>query len=274
MKLSIIGYGYWGKIIYKNLQNLYPYYEISIFDPNIDLYKNTNINDSDKAFVCTPAKTHFDIVKSLLVQKIDVFCEKPLSTNLSDINFMYDLAKLNQTKLFVDWTFTFNETIHTIKNLYHNNFFGEIRSIQMNRLNMGPQRSDVNARWDLSSHDVSIIQYLFNQNIQDKQWIDKKRNKHGDQFDTSIGLLQYSTFDAILYSSWQYLNKDRKCIFEFDNGILVWDDIDNSLKFNNKNLAIDTNGPPLQNSIKSFIDNTYDDQVQLTKDITAILENN
>lgn len=273
MNIGLIGYGYWGKIIYKNLLDLkIDLKNIIIYDQHINEFKDANIETCDHIFVCTPATTHYDIVKKLLNNNKNVFCEKPLTLSTNQAKELYKISNNNNCKLFVDWTFTHNYAINQIKQNYKDGLFGNIRSIQMNRLNFGPIRHDVNARWDLSSHDVSIIQYIFNTKIHNKQWFNIKKNTRSQQYDTSIGILDYLQFNAILYSSWEYIQKDRRCVFEFDNGVLVWDDITNTISFNNKNLQLDNSTTPLHNSIDSFLSKTTKNEEHLTLDITSILE--
>jgi predicted dehydrogenase len=58
----------------------------------------------------------------------------------------------------VGHTFLFNNTVRTIKKLIDDGELGEIRYIYSQRVNLGRIRSDVDALWNLASHDISIIQ--------------------------------------------------------------------------------------------------------------------
>ena len=106
----------------------------------------------------------------------------------------------------------------------------------MNRLNSGPERKDVSAKWDLASHDVSILQYICEEIPNKINWNLYKRNNNSFVSDTCVGILNYENFDAILHSSQEHGRKDRKCIFEFDAGFLVWDDTNATITFNGKEL--------------------------------------
>ena len=156
--------------------------------------------------------------------------------------------------------------------MYENKELGSIRSVTMNRMNSGPVRHDVSAKWDLSSHDVSIIQYLFEDYPTDVHWIERKRNSKSFQHDTCIGILQYESFDVLINSSWEYSAKDRRCVFEFDAGILIWDDSTNTIKLNGKDIKFTTFNSPLENSISCFLEGGID-QEKLTTQVTEILEN-
>jgi UDP-N-acetylglucosamine 3-dehydrogenase len=287
MKVALIGFGYWGKIIYKNLKSTKGITEIKICDP---LLSNQNIEevdvkidskyydyDVDYVFIVTPAQSHKEIVEYFLNTDTHVFCEKPLCLNSKDVNYLYNLAKNKNKKLFVDWIFTFNNHINLIKQYYKQGEFGKIKNIEMNRLNFGPVRNDVNACWDLASHDVSIIQYIFEDEFPEKiKWINYKRDNLGNQDDTCVGVLKYNSFDCIINTSWRFGDKFRKCIFEFEKGFLIWDDKKGELLFNGKELKSNQITSPLQNSLIEFFNycNTgymvsYD-QKKLTENITTI----
>ena len=168
MKIGLIGLGYWGNIILNNLNSM-GFTDIVVSDKLIDKKSSQNYEfvddykklDCERIFICTPTSSHFTLCKYFLEKKINIFCEKPLTTSILEAEKLYDLAFKQDIILFVDWIFTFNSQIQTMKKDYESGKLGKIKSIHMNRLNLGPERFDVNARWDLASHDVSIIQYLF-----------------------------------------------------------------------------------------------------------------
>lgn len=272
MKLGLVGYGYWGKILHNSIQKSWRK-EIVIFDSAKNMGTIEEIYKCSHVFIATPASTHRELVDDLLSRKINVFCEKPLVLNKTLVNSLYSLAYKNKKNLFVDWTFTFNEAINLIKEKIENGEWGKIRSITMNRLNSGPERRDVSAKWDLSSHDVSIIQYLFNEFPQKITWIEKKRDPRSFQNDTAIGILEYSTFDALIHSSWSYSEKDRKCVFEFDNGIVRWDDTTNEITIDGHKIEFTPKKSPLENAIQCFLNGGTDQKI-LTTNITEIVETN
>jgi len=294
MKIGIIGLGYWGKIVLKNLESL-GHKDIILCDISFKNNKFQNydaINDYKKlnfdcVFITTPTNTHFEICKYFLNKKAKVFCEKPLTISSSTAEELYKLALNNKTILFTDWIFTFNNQIDTIKRDYDSGKLGKIKSIFMNRLNLGPERYDVNARWDLASHDVSIIQYLFGEKPITVKWIDYKKDVNSKQDDSCLGFIHYNDFIANINASWQYRKKVRECIFEFENYFIVWDDFKRFLQYEDSssiNFPIYSGNisypcgeylSPLQNSIKNFFSFNEEDmkkQKELTINTIKILE--
>ncbi len=82
MNICLIGYGYWGKILHKYLLNYKDLNLLGIndhhYDNSVDLKELINSKKIDAAFVCLPIEKHYEVVKELLVNGINVFCEKPL----------------------------------------------------------------------------------------------------------------------------------------------------------------------------------------------------
>ncbi len=295
MKIGIIGVGYWGKIILRNLEILGKT-NITLCDTSIpEMKKYQNYEgikdykqlDCDYVFVTTPTRTHFQITKHFLEKKVNVFCEKPLTSSSKEAEILYEIALKNKITLFTDWIFTYNSHIETIKRDYDDGKLGKIRSVSMNRLNLGPERFDVNARWDLASHDISIIQYLFSEEPVKISWSDYKRNKQAKQADSSLGLIEYNDFVASINASWNYRKKVRECIFEFDNYFVVWDDYKRFLQYEDSanlsfpiysgNLSYPCSEyrEPLKNSLKAFFSFTHEDlirQKKLTLDTLKVLE--
>ena len=56
----------------------------------------------DWIYIATPTENHFEQVKKFLSLKLNVLCEKPLSFKKKELNYLYDLAKKNKKKLFIN----------------------------------------------------------------------------------------------------------------------------------------------------------------------------
>lgn len=268
MKVGLIGIGYWGKIILKTLKFL-GVKDITICDPtliNQAHYEShpvesdyTKLPKLDMVFIIVPATLHYKICSYFLFQGADVFCEKPLTVDTQEAKKLYHIARENECNLMTDWLFTYNPQINQLKQDYTAGNLGEIRSVHMNRLNSGPARTDVNARWDLASHDVSILQYLFDQQVMRTEWIDYRRNPTSYQEDSALGHIEYTNFVAIINASWEYRDKVRDCVFEFDKTFVTWDDNKKSLHYSHEGQQPPTDTQsPLNISIKQFLNKEYD----------------
>ena len=223
MKLGIIGLGYWGKILYKTLAKIDA--EIVTCDPinkEADFSRYEDLDKCDKVFIATPVSSHSEVCRYFISKGIDIFCEKPLVMSSMEAIDLYNLARINSCNLFVDWVFTYNNQVNLIKQLIHSDIatYGSLKSVSMNRQNFGPVRDDVTAKYDLASHDISIVIHLLNKTPDRVNWIGYKRNKYSNTNDSCHGLMQFKDVTVQVNASWHYGKKDRLCIFEFERDFL------------------------------------------------------
>ena len=281
MKIGLVGCGYWGKIILKNLIQL-GYKDITVCEKRkIDwddvgqkfkVVQSYKFLKCDAVFVVTPPETHYEVCKYFLKKGVNVFCEKPLTLDHVSSAELYKEAKRSGASLFVDWVFIYNPCVRVLRDIIQDR--GKPKNIIANRLNYGPVRKDVNARWDLASHDVSIATFLLSDTPKSVSWLDFKRNNTSDQNDSVVGVLSYEDTNLQINASWEYGKKDRLYSLEFENGFVYWDDNDKTVTDNFTQIEV-PNYSPLHKSIKTFINNDFDQkqQMNLTLDTTRILEN-
>ena len=82
MKICLIGYGYWGKIIHKNLMSL-GHDDVKIIDIVLDNFNE--LNDSyDYYFIITPFTSHYEVLTKIGQYKNKkIWCEKPLTLTIN-----------------------------------------------------------------------------------------------------------------------------------------------------------------------------------------------
>ena len=86
MKIGLIGYGYWGKILHSKLEN---FGSVEFIATSKDKYID-KLNNVDWVVVATPSQTHYDIVKKCLNNGSNVFCEKSLTLDYETSKELYD----------------------------------------------------------------------------------------------------------------------------------------------------------------------------------------
>src|SRR6185295_11037525 len=69
------------------------------------------------------------------------------------------LAAARGLTLMVGHVFVYNPGVQRVKEYLDTDQLGCVYYISMVRTNLGPIRVDVNAAWDLASHDLSIVHY-------------------------------------------------------------------------------------------------------------------
>ncbi|AAZ21382.1 Gfo/Idh/MocA family protein [Candidatus Pelagibacter communis] len=100
INLGIIGFGSWGKRVFnviKKNQNI----KILFIETKKNDFSNM-YHKVDWVYIVTPPNNHFEQVKKFLLLKLNVLCEKPLSFKKQELVYLYDLAKKNKKKLFIN----------------------------------------------------------------------------------------------------------------------------------------------------------------------------
>lgn len=130
----------------------------------VDHYEKIIDDDSlDAVVISTPTESHYEIAKAFLESGKHVLCEKPLAASSSEAWALAALAGQRNLQLMVGHVFLFNPGILYLRQTLERKTAGAIYYLNAVRTNLGPFRSDVNAAWDLASHDVYIMNYLLSQ---------------------------------------------------------------------------------------------------------------
>jgi len=175
IKVGIIGLGYWGPNLVRNLSMLreveivagcdkkkkrleqmmvrFPF----IKDFTTEYKSLLERKDVDAVVIATPVETHYEIAKEALLKGKDVFVEKPITTSSQEAEELIEIAEKNNLILMVGHTFEYNPAVLKIKELIEKGTIGKIYYISSTRINLGIHRRDANVLWDLASHDFSII---------------------------------------------------------------------------------------------------------------------
>jgi len=240
IKISLIGYGYWGSKLARNFQNSDFFNLISIIDTSQkNLYRakkdfpliHTGRNykdilktkDVSLVIISTPTKTHSKIAGFALKNNKHVLVEKPLSLSLSDVIKLENLAKKKKKLLFVDYPFLFSGSINFIKRIINSNKYGELLEIESYR-EQAPVRKDSNVVWDLCVHDISILNYLLNKNPNSSKSL-KVKGSNSPLADTAyLNLLYKNKLNVFIKSSWISPSKVRLMKFKFNKAIIHCDE--------------------------------------------------
>lgn len=259
LKIGIVGTGYWGKHYVRIISNL-PNVELSVvcdkLQENLDkvnerfsnITTTTDIEDMlsnydiQAVIVVTPTGTHYDVVKLCLERELHVLVEKPLTDDSVKSFELLELSKKVNRKLMVGHTYLFNSCVDKIKNLISTDKFGKVHSVIMQRTNFGPVRKDVNVIWDLATHDISILFYLFG----DLDIVDIQVAGNGiiTETDTAFILLKTKNNMIInIVASWISTGKTRTITITGEHQKIVFDEMNKTeaLQLYNSGLRKDIN---------------------------------
>jgi predicted dehydrogenase len=177
IRVGVIGYGYWGPNIVRNLRSVEHAQVASICDANpaaqrrakqaypdvpvtSDPYEVLCSTDIDAVAVITPVWTHFELAKTALENGKHVFVEKPFTSSSAQGEELIELAEKSDLKIMVDHTFLFTGAVRKIRQLLDEDTLGKLYYYDSTRVNLGLFQHDVNVVWDLAPHDLSIVDYL------------------------------------------------------------------------------------------------------------------
>ena len=253
MNVGIVGFGYWGQNLVRNLKNtkncnvthiaeskikkheqiheLYPDIEIEPFDAII---KNSKI---DAIVIATSVSSHYELAKAALENNKHVLIEKPIAYSEKNAQELIKLSKLKNKTLMVDHTYLYSGAVQEIKKLLDADLLGKILYIDSIRANLGKFQSDVNVLWDLAPHDISIINYLINEKPVSVQAIGKSYTKNKLE-NIAYLILHYGSNKIVhVNCSWISPIKIRTMIIGGSKKMLVFDDLQQKkLRIYNKNL--------------------------------------
>jgi|TARA_R110000744_G_scaffold379867_2_gene499007 hypothetical protein len=107
INVGLIGYGNWGRVIHSKLKSVS---NVKFICRSNDTYED-KLDLVDWVFVVTPDDTHYDIVKTCILNGKNIFCEKPFTANFKQAMSLYGLAKTHGVKLYVDDVFNFRNEL-------------------------------------------------------------------------------------------------------------------------------------------------------------------
>ncbi len=176
LRVAVVGLGYWGPNLLRNLVELPDAEVVTICDarqerlehwgrryPAIGCttsYLEVLSDDRVEAVViATPVSTHFELGSRALRFGKHTFVEKPLAASSEEAEELVHLARRAGRVLMPGHTFLYSPPVVLVKELIDRGDLGEIYFISSSRVNLGLHQADVSVVWDLGPHDFSILRF-------------------------------------------------------------------------------------------------------------------
>jgi len=241
--IAVIGYGHWGPNHVRNFSQLGGVRVVGAADlstarleavrsvsPSIETstdYHDYLARDDIKAIVvATPTATHYAIAKDALEAGKDVLCEKPMAVTFAQCEELTRLAEANGRVLMCGHVFLFNAGVRALRDYIVSGELGRIHYIHSERTNLGPIRSDVNAVYDLATHDISICSYLLAAHPVSATARGKDFIQEGIEDLAFISLSYPHDVLANLHVSWLNPRKVRQITVVGDKKMAIFNDMD------------------------------------------------
>ncbi len=269
LRIGVIGYGYWGPNVVRNLHSLENCRLVAICDKNpamlqrakqlspsleltTDCSELLSSPEVDAIAVITPVWTHFDLAKSALENGKHVFVEKPFTSTPQQAEELIELAERKRLKIMVDHTFLFTGAVNKIRQLVDDGILGSLYYYDSTRVNLGLFQHDVNVVWDLAPHDLSIMDHI----IREKpEAVVATGGRHLNGLADVAFITVYFPRNVIAHVNVNWLSpvKVRTTLIGGEKKMLVWNDLeaDEKIKVYDKGVQI-TNGRDVYEMLVSY----------------------
>jgi len=269
IQVGVIGYGYWGPNVVRNLHNLGECRVLSVCDVNpaalqrakqaypsirltsdsSELVTSAHIN---AIAVVTPVSTHFELAKASLQNGKHVFVAKPFTSTVEQAEELIELADRKNLRIMVDHTYLFTGAVQKIRQLIDDRVLGNLYYYDSTRVNLGLFQHDVNVVWDLAPHDLSIMDYL----IQEKpEAVVATGEIHLNSYVDVAFMSVYFPRNIIAHINVNWLSpvKVRTTLIGGEKKMLVWNDLeaDEKIKIYDKGVEV-TNGHGVYELLVSY----------------------
>jgi predicted dehydrogenase len=257
INFGVIGYGYWGPNVVRNLNSLDGVRVLSIADKSLsarnraikanpgthvtddvgELISDTNI---DCIAIITPVWTHFELARAVLDSGKHVFVEKPFTSSCDQAARLIDLAATKNLVLMVDHTFLFTGAVRKIKQLVEDEALGKLYYYDSMRVNLGLFQHDINVLWDLAPHDLAIIDHIIGDGPEE---IVATGQEHLNHYEDVAFMTLYFPNNVIAHVNVNWLSpvKVRTTLIGGAKKMLVWNDLeaDEKIKIYDKGVKVE-----------------------------------
>src|SRR5215469_11453138 len=257
INFGVIGYGYWGPNVVRNLNNLNGVRVLAIADKSLSarnraLKANPGISVTDDAgelisdsnidsiAIITPVWTHFELAKAALTNSKHVFVEKPFTSSCDQAARLIDLAATRNLVVMVDHTFLFTTAVRKIKQLVEDDVLGKLYYYDSMRVNLGLFQHDINVLWDLAPHDLAIIDHIIGDSPEE---IVATGQEHLNHYEDVAFMTLYFPNNVIAHVNVNWLSpvKVRTTLIGGAKKMLVWNDLeaDEKIKIYDKGVKVE-----------------------------------
>ena len=247
MNIAVIGLGYWGPNLLRNLYELHRCEKLVACDldekklakiknryPVIEVTKDfsdvINNDEINAVIVATPVSAHFPLAKQVLESGKHLFLEKPFTSSRIEAEKLIEIGEKNRCVIMVGHTFEYSPPVLKIKEILDKKELGKIFYISSSRVNLGLHQKDVSVIWDLAPHDFSCIFFWLGEQPAFVSALGKDYVQR-DIPDVAFVNLQFSSgCIANVQLSWLAPSKLRRTTIVGSEKMLVYDDTENSEK--------------------------------------------
>lgn len=261
---AIIGFGYMGKI-YKNAcfelynrENIESYYKYDLpemlkefklkaivdtsftrpyYDNDEDIWYFNSVDSMlempdlniNTAVISTPIKSHFDIAKRLIQNKISLLIEKPVCETAKEVKELINYSRKKRVRIMPGHIERYNPVTLDAVEAVKFPVYGKPEKYCFRRTSLKPERVKESILIDKLVHDLDLVQCIFGRyKIID---IHVKRD-HSEIMECTVFTKHSGGLKGKIVSSWLIEEKKREIEIDFKYGRFTGDLIDKKVYIN------------------------------------------
>lgn len=238
-KVVLVGFGYWGPNLARNLYLNSEYdllavvdfdeerrklanslYGVHTFSSHFEIAKEFEF---DLAIICTRPSSHKQIASYFIIKGINVLITKPCGINSAEANEIARLADRYKVHAFCDFTYHFSPLMKFLfEDIGAASIVKQLREFSSYRTSLGIIQSDIDVIADLAVHDIYILLLLKRQVPLYVNCIRANSLDSNQLRSALITLTWHDGFTASLHVSWNSLKKIRLIYMSSENqGIIL-----------------------------------------------------
>jgi predicted dehydrogenase len=173
-KIALIGYGYWGRKLYRYLTDAVCFDLRYVYFPSLKSHSRPEIeklygpafnadpgaiwgDDSiASVVVATPIGTHFSLGKEALAAGKNLLIEKPLALTREEASRLGEMARRRKLVVMTDYIYTFSRALIQAVDEVRSGAIGQLRSIQLSIKQTG-RFLEYDVYWLLASHLLAVL---------------------------------------------------------------------------------------------------------------------
>jgi len=239
--VGVVGYGYWGINLARNVVAARGVELVGIADPRA--WRRERASEDHPAvprfesldqmleqpevgavLLSTPASTHAELGLQVMAAGRHVLIEKPLALDTRAAASLVAEAERRQLVLMVGHTFLYAPAVERLRQMVSGGMLGQVRYADARR-HLGQARSDCDVLWDLGAHDVSILLSVLGERPSE---VSGRGYAHMsiDRYDTCFAHVLFpSGVDASMSLSWVNPFKVRLLTLVGTTQMAIYDDV-------------------------------------------------
>lgn len=237
--VALIGHGYWGKNIARNLYQMGALrgacdldekmlQKIRLLYPEIRLYRSVDEILADEGVegvaISTQARVHARLALQAMEAGKDVFVEKPLALSYEEGQRVVKRAERDGRILMVGHLLEYHPAVLRLVELVRGGELGKLQYLYSNRLNLGKFRREENILWSFAPHDLSVILRLADESPIEVMATGGAYLQPNVADTTVTNLLFDNGLRAHVFVSWLHPYKEQRLVVVGSKKMAVFDD--------------------------------------------------